>query len=247
MNDVPSVLMVGVGGLGTACAWLLASKLPCSLTIVDDDRVHPSNLHRQVLYSDADVGEKKIDVASRVLERLASESDIHFEINAVDGRVNPENVRSLLRGHDLVIEGTDNLPTKFLLADAARLENIPCVSAGCVRWYGWALFSASDGPCLRCLFEDIPFDRVQGCSEAGVVGPLVGLFGALQAKLVLDYFSGGNVRGQRWAYDARTNEPPRSTALRPRAGCALCEGEITAIVPSRYQPMAATEVLLNTH
>src|SRR5690606_5123042 len=112
------------------------------------------------------------------------------ELRAVRARLRPAEAAELLADEDLVIEGADNFATKFLAADAARLRGVPSVHAGAVRWSGWAFMSAAnaaDGPCLRCVFEDIPRGRADTCATAGVMGPVVGVVAALQSALVLSH------------------------------------------------------------
>ena len=113
-------------------------------------------MHRQTLYTDTDVGRSKIERAKACLETLSPE----LSVSVVEGRFVPERARALLEGHDLVVEGADNLATKFLVADAARISGIPAVQGGAVRWAGWAFCALPDAACLRCLFEDIPRDRI---------------------------------------------------------------------------------------
>ncbi|MCA9576707.1 MAG: ThiF family adenylyltransferase, partial [Myxococcales bacterium] len=198
-------LVVGCGGLGSPSARVLfgASVLK-RLTLLDDDRVDVSNLHRQTLYSDPDVGRDKVDaaVASLRAEHPASRT----ELTGVRARLRPADAEALLADQDLVVEGADNYATKFLTADAARLRGVPVAHAGAVRWAGWALLSAPHadvGPCLRCVFEDIPRGRADTCATAGVMGPVVGVVAALQSALVLAY-AGGDERaiGTLFHYDA---------------------------------------------
>ncbi len=168
MSTTKRVLVVGAGGLGSPVLRLLAEH-DLELTVVDDDVVEESNLHRQTLYAARDVGEPKVQSVARALAELSPAA----EVRTFEGRVLPTSAMELFQGRDLVVEGADNLATKFLVADAARLSNVPVVQAGAVRWGGWALCSTPQSACLRCLFEDIPRDRVETCAEAGVVGPVV--------------------------------------------------------------------------
>ena len=236
----PSVLMIGVGGLGSAAALVLAKSQSLRLTLIDDDVVDPSNLHRQLLYTEADVGESKLETASSALLNAADEAGHALRLELVHGRFTPSNAMVLAENHDLVIEGADNLPTKFLAADACHLANTPLVQAGAIRWQGWAMASDQRSVCLRCVFEDIPTDRVETCAEAGVIGPVVGAMGALQASLEIRLLNSidDDAAGELWHYDALPGKL-RKTHPQKRSGCALCEGQIHNLNPERYQSACA--------
>jgi molybdopterin/thiamine biosynthesis adenylyltransferase len=153
-------------------------------------------------------------------------------------RLIPENAREIVSGFDLVVEGADNFSTKFLIADACALAGVPCVQAGAVRWTGWA-FASSAGktfPCLRCVFEDIPDGPAFGCAEAGVIGPVVGVVGALQAALALRVLRGdasafGVLHHYRALYGSLR---ARRIARSPR--CPLCSQRIQDLNAARYLP-----------
>jgi adenylyltransferase/sulfurtransferase len=144
----------------------------------------------------------------------------------------------LLSDHTLVVEGADNLATKFLVADAAHLAGVPAVQAGAIRWAGWAFCALPRSACLRCLFEDIPRDRVETCAEAGVVGPVVGVLGGLEAALVLRLLQGECPGGELWHYDALRGAL-RKTLVRRRSDCPLCAGEIQDLRMERYTAACA--------
>jgi molybdopterin/thiamine biosynthesis adenylyltransferase len=138
----------------------------------------------------------------------------------------------------MVLEGADNLATKFLVADAAHIARIPAVQAGAVRWAGWAFCAVPGAACLRCLFEDIPSDRIETCAEAGVVGPVVGVLGALQAALAFRLLEGECPQGELWHYDALRGAL-RKTWVRRRSDCPLCNGEIQDLRVERYTAACA--------
>ncbi len=234
MSTGARVLVVGAGGLASPVLRLLARSDVGHLTIVDDDLVDPSNLHRQTLYTDADLGQPKTQRAAETVRRLAPE----LSVRTVEGRFVPDTAQGLLRKHDLVVEGADNLATKFLVADAAHLAGIPAVQAGAVRWSGWAFCALPGAACLRCLFEDIPRDRVETCAEAGVVGPVVGVLGALQAAFAFRLFAGEQPAGELWHYDALRGAL-RKTEVRRRGECSLCSGEIQDLRQERYSAACA--------
>lgn len=235
MTPSGRVLLVGAGGLGSPAALALARSGVAAITIVDDDLVARSNLHRQTLYSAADVGRPKAVVAAERLAAEARERGYALAVTPIEARFVPDDALALVEGHDVVVEGADNFATKFLVADACAIARVPCVQAGAVRWSGWALATLpGHSACLRCVFEDVPRDRVETCAEAGVVGPVVGVLGAIEAALALCLLGrGGGAAGVLWSYRGLEGALRRSRVAR-RAGCALCEGEITDVREDRY-------------
>ena len=223
MRAIKRVLLVGAGGLGSPVALLLARRGGICVTLIDDDVVDRSNLHRQTLYGDGDVGHAKIERAERRLRTEATVAGVTLEVRTHDGRFVPDNALALVMDADIVVEGADNLATKFLVADAAHLSGRPAVHAGVVRWSGWTLASVPGlSACLRCLFEGLAERRAQTCADAGVIGPLVGVVGALQASLVLRLLDGDvEAAGSVLHVDAL-----RGTLRRSRVGlrlsCPLC-------------------------
>jgi molybdopterin/thiamine biosynthesis adenylyltransferase len=214
-----------------------------TIGIADDDEVAASNLHRQILFADADVGKNKVDVAAREIARLAPS----VRVNMHHTRILPNNAREIVRAYDMIIEGSDNFPTKFLVADACALERKPVVHGAAIRWHGTALFSApasdSRGACYRCVFEDIPWEAQANCDTAGVMGPVVGVVGALMADLALRSLEGGGdavAPGTLVSFDGKT-EALRSRVVARRADCALCGDArvITGIDRGRYAASAA--------
>ncbi len=229
------VLVVGAGGLGCPAATVLARSGVGHVTVVDDDRVDASNLHRQTLYGAADVGRSKAAVAGAALIHEAARCGFTLEAVARESRVLPEGAVEAVRGFDLVLEGADNFATKFLVADACALAGVPVVQAGAVRWVGWALASLPGrSACLRCVFEDVPRGQQDTCAEAGVVGPVVGVLGALQGALALRLLLGdASAAGELWSYTALPGALRRRPVVR-QARCALCTGSIGDTDLSRY-------------
>jgi molybdopterin/thiamine biosynthesis adenylyltransferase len=228
------VLVIGLGGLACPALAVLASCGVTRFTLVDDDTVDVSNLQRQTLYDDADVGKLKAEVAAQRVRALAPRPE-RVQCTPVVDRFVPDNALALAEGHALILEGADNFATKFLAADAAKLVQLPVVQAGAVRFGGWALASLPDaGACVRCLFEDIPREQPETCAVAGVLGPVVGVLGALQAALALEL-----LRGRRQAasvifsYEALPGKLRRRQVAR-RAECPLCGGQIRDLDPARY-------------
>jgi molybdopterin/thiamine biosynthesis adenylyltransferase len=225
-------LLVGVGGLGCPAAIALARAGVGLLALCDDDRVERTNLHRQILFDDADVGSPKLDAAARALRKRAPGTALNLHPH----RLLPGNAVGLVSQYDVVLEGSDNFATKFLAADACALAGVPIVHASAVRWVGTALaVGAGGGPCYRCLFEDLPEGAAPNCAEAGVMGPVVGIVAAAQVDLALALIDGEDVGGQVVTFDGRTDELRRRT-LRPRADCSLCgrPPRIRRIDPDAY-------------
>ncbi|HET8555094.1 MAG TPA: molybdopterin-synthase adenylyltransferase MoeB [Rhodanobacteraceae bacterium] len=183
------VVMLGAGGLGAPAAMYLAAAGVGSLTLIDDDRVERSNLHRQIIHADARVGMRKTESARMTL--MALNPRIHVETR--DERLTAANVEALLVGHDIIFDGADNFPARYLLATASVRLGIPMVYGAVERFTGQvSVFDPrrGDSPCYRCLFPEPPSaEDAPNCSEAGVLGVLPGMIGLLQAcetlKLIL--------------------------------------------------------------
>ena len=225
------VLIVGVGGLGCPAALALARGGVGTLALCDDDVVDASNLHRQILFDESAIGKPKLGLAAEGLRARFPA----VRIEAMAARFLPENALALLRDVDVVVEGSDNFPTKFLVADACALAGVPVVHGAAVRWHGTALAVGPKGrPCYRCLFEDIPHEHVANCAEAGVLGPIVGVVGALQADLALRVLDGGEPFGTLSTYDGLSDRL-RTHAVSARTSCELCgTRQVRGIERSRY-------------
>lgn len=215
------LLVVGVGGIGCPALLALARSDVGSIGLCDDDVVDRTNLHRQILFSDADVGEPKLDAAARELRRIAPPVVVRLHRT----RLLPDNALEVVRGYDVVLEGSDNFATKFLAADACLIAGVPIVHASAVRWMGTVLaVSASGRPCYRCIFEDIPAGGAAACAEAGVMGPVVGMIAAIQVDLALSMLDGLQVGGQLVTFDGRT-DAVRRRRVAQRDDCPLCGNE----------------------
>jgi molybdopterin/thiamine biosynthesis adenylyltransferase len=226
------VLLVGIGGLGCPAAIALARAGVGTLGLVDDDAVCVSNLHRQILFSDEDVGRPKLAAAAERLTALVPTATIE----RFEHRLLPSNALELVQAFDLVVEGSDNFATKFLTADACFLAQRPVVHAAAVRWHGTALAVGRRGsPCYRCLFEDLPMGFTPNCAEAGVIGPMVGVVAAMQADLALSLLAGNDVSGELVTFDGKTLGT-RRRRLSQRRDCALCGDSLSIfdVASARY-------------
>jgi len=226
------VLLVGIGGLGCPAAIALVRAGVGTIGIADDDPVEASNLHRQILFREQDIGKPKVEVAATALLRMVPDLRIERHLT----RMLPHNAVELASRYDVIVEGSDNFPTKFLAADACRIAKKPIVHAAAVRWHGTALaVGATGGPCYRCLFEDVPRENAPNCVEAGVIGPMVGIVAAVQADLALSILRDEDVSGTLFTFDGKTLESRRRRIPR-RAGCPLCSDtrSIKGIDAARY-------------
>jgi len=195
------VLLVGAGGLGAPAALYLAAAGVGTLGIVDDDVVDASNLQRQVLHTTDRIGQPKVESAKQAI------TDLNPDVNVIEHpvRLTKENALDIIAGYDLVIDGADNFPTRYLINDACVLLGKPNIHAGVERFSGQVTIFGGEGPCYRCLFREPPPPGLAlNCAEAGVLGVLPGLLGLLQAveaiKLILGI--GEPLVGQLLTYDA---------------------------------------------
>jgi molybdopterin-synthase adenylyltransferase len=183
-----SVLVVGAGGLGSPVAFYLAAAGVGTIGIVDNDVVDTSNLQRQILHTTATVGRKKVESARDTLLRL----NPHLEVIPHDVRLNSGNILEILNGYDVVAEGSDNFPTKFLVNDACVMTGTPLSMAGIFRFSGQILtVIPREGPCYRCLIpQPPPPGAIPSCQEAGVFGAMAGAVGVIQATEILKLILG---------------------------------------------------------
>ena len=216
-----SVLIVGAGGLGSPLALYLAAAGVGTLGLVDFDEVDVTNLHRQILYGTEDVGNQKLESASR---RISSVNP-HVKVVLHSCRLDSENALDIMEKYDVIVDGTDNFPTRYLVNDACVLLGKPNVYGSIYRWEGQvSVFARKDGPCYRCLFrEPPPPGMVPSCAEAGVLGVLPGIVGSLQAleviKIVLG--KGDGLVGRLLIFDALELKW-REVKLRRNPDCPVC-------------------------
>ena len=216
-----SVLLIGAGGLGSAVGLYLAAAGIGRIGLVEFDTVDASNLQRQILYGTRDVRRPKIEAAA---ERL-TDVNPHIEIRPHAARLTSENALDILRGYDIVVDGTDNFPTRYLVNDACVLLGKPNIYGSIFRFEGQAsVFWSDRGPCYRCLYpEPPPPGLVPSCAEGGVLGILPGTIGAIQAtetiKLVLD--RGEPLIGRLLLFNALEMRF-RQLKLRKDPACPVC-------------------------
>jgi sulfur-carrier protein adenylyltransferase/sulfurtransferase len=222
------VLLLGAGGLGSPTALYLAAAGVGTLGIVDNDEVDLSHLQRQVIHSTERIGMPKVDSAAETINAL--NPDVKVVKHAV--RLGPENIMDILPGYDIVVDGLDNFPTRYLLNDASVRLQIPVVSAAILGFEGQlSVFNPYDGPCYRCLFPvPPPAELAPSCGANGVLGVLPGTMGLLQAtevvKLILG--EGDPLVGRLLMYDALAAKVTE-VKVRRDPQCPICSREPEAI------------------
>ena len=215
------VLLLGAGGLGSPAALYLAAAGVGTLGIVDMDVVDASNLQRQILHNFDRVGERKVDSAKKTLTALNPDVDVV----TYDVRFGADNVLDIIDGYDVIVDGTDNFPTRYLLNDTALIKRVPVVHGSIFRFEGQVtVFQPYEGPCYRCLLpEPPPPELAPSCAEAGVLGVLPGIIGSIQAleaiKILLGL--GDPLIGRLLAYDA-LDQSFRSFKVRRDPSCPAC-------------------------
>lgn len=226
------VLLLGAGGLGSPAALYLAAAGVGTLGIVDMDVVDASNLQRQILHNLDRIGERKVDSAKKALTSMNPD----VSVVGYDMRLGADNVVELFEEYDLVVDGTDNFPTRYLVNDASLLTRTPVVHGSIFRFEGQvAVFDPYNGPCYRCLVpEPPPAELAPSCAEAGVLGVLCGIIGSIQAveavKMLLGL--GDPLVGRLLAYDA-LEQSFRTFKVRRDSSCPAC-GEGAQVVIAEY-------------
>jgi len=230
------VLLLGAGGLGSPAALYLAAAGVGTIGIVDMDVVDASNLQRQVLHNLDRIGERKVDSAKKTLTALNPDVDVI----TYDLRLGAGNVLEIIDSYDVIVDGTDNFPTRYLLNDASLVKKIPVVHGSIFRFEGQAtVFHPYQGPCYRCLVpEPPPPELAPSCAEAGVLGVLPGIIGSIQAveaiKLLLQL--GRSLVGRLLAYDA-LEQTFRTFNIRRDPACPACGENAGEIVIAEYDDL----------
>jgi len=179
------VLIIGAGGLGSPCTLYLASAGIGKIGIVDSDKVELNNLQRQILHSTEDVGRPKVDSARDRLNGINQD----VEIIPYNLRLTSENILDIIKDYDIIVDGSDNFPTRYLVNDACIISNKPLSHGGIFRFDGQAItILPRESACYRCLFPEPPSPGlVPSCQEAGILGAVAGIIGTIQANEVLKY------------------------------------------------------------
>lgn len=215
------VLCVGAGGLGSPAAVYLAAAGVGVLGLVDNDPVDLSNLHRQILHFTSDIGRPKVLSAKSKLQNLNPGT----KVVAHRQRFSPDNAFELLENYDVVVDGSDNFPTRYLVSDACFLKGRTLVSGAVLQWQGQATtLIPKKGHCYRCLFPEPPEpDAVQSCAEAGILGSVAGVVGSLMATEAMKVILGtpGLLSNRLLSFDL-AKMVFREIPVKHRADCALC-------------------------
>ena len=215
------VLLLGAGGLGAPVALYLAAAGVGQLGIVDDDIVDASNLQRQVIHSTETIGEPKVESAKSTIQKLNPD----VQVTTYNARLNADNIMEIIEGYDIIVDGVDNFPTRYLLNDATVRLGIPVISASILSFDGQlTVFKPHDGPCYRCLYPvPPPAELAPSCGENGVLGVLPGTMGLLQATEVLKLILGIGepLIGRLMLYDALAEEFT-NLKIRRDPECPIC-------------------------
>ncbi len=236
------VLLLGAGGLGSPAAIYLAAAGVGTIGIIDMDVVDASNLQRQILHNTDRIGERKVDSAKKTLTLM------NPDVNVVtyDVRLGADNILDIIDGYDVIVDGTDNFPTRYLVNDASLIKNIPVVHGSIFRFEGQiTVFNPWVGPCYRCMIpEPPPAELAPSCSEAGVLGVLPGIVGSIQAveaiKILLDL--GETLQGRLLAYDA-LEQSFRTFKVHRDPECPTCGPNAGEIVIAEYDELCMPHVV----
>lgn len=230
-----SVLCIGVGGLGSPALLYLAAAGIGRIGLVDDDVVDISNLQRQVLFKEVDQGTSKVEAAKSVLTALNSEC----QIEAYHERFNQKNAYLLVNDYDVIIDGTDNFSSKFLINDACVKSGKPLVYSSILGFIAQvSVFWVGHGPCYRCLYPKPPSNHVPNCAEAGIIGAMAGIAGTVQALEAIKIALGLKwckekglepLLGTLWILDARSMQT-KTPKLHKRQQCVICSRDPNDIV-----------------
>ncbi|MFB9149662.1 HesA/MoeB/ThiF family protein [Roseovarius ramblicola] len=232
------VLVIGAGGLGSPALLYLAAAGVGTIGVIDDDDVDNSNLQRQVIHRDADIGLPKVQSAMQAMQAQNPNVTVH----PYQRRLTQEIAEALFAEYELILDGTDNFDTRYVANAAAALHGKPLISGALSQWEGQiSVFDPAHGtPCYECVFPEAPAPGLApSCAEAGVLGPLPGVVGAMMAAEAIKVITGAGtpLRGEMLIYDALYGES-RKIALSRRAGCPVC-GEICGEKGDRDDQSAA--------
>lgn len=218
------VLVIGAGGLGSPALLYLAAAGVGTIGVIDDDEVDNSNLQRQVIHRDADIGMAKVFSAKAAMEA----QNPFVTVRPYKRRLEADMAEDLFADYDLILDGTDNFTTRYLANAAAVKLRKPLISGALSQWEGQlsAFDPATSGPCYQCIFPSAPAPGLApSCAEAGVIGPLPGVIGAMMAVEAIKVITGAGaaLRGEMMIYDALWGES-RKITLKKLADCPICGG-----------------------
>jgi molybdopterin/thiamine biosynthesis adenylyltransferase len=239
------VLLLGAGGLGSPAGLYLGAAGVGTIGVIDMDVVDASNLQRQVLHNVDRIGERKVDSAKKTLTLLNPD----VQVKTYDLRLGAENIMDIIAGYDVIVDGTDNFPTRYLVNDAALKAEIPVVHGSIFRFEGQVtVFAPYVGPCYRCFVpEPPPAELAPSCAEAGVLGVLPGIIGSIQAmetiKLLLGL--GESLAGRLLTYDA-LEESFRTYKMRRDPSCPACSLDPKDIVIAEYSDLCSPHPVLTS-
>jgi molybdopterin/thiamine biosynthesis adenylyltransferase len=232
------VLVVGAGGLGTPIIEYLAAAGVGTIGIADNDVVERSNLQRQVIHGDSDIGRKKVESAAEFIAQL--NPDVAVEPH--DCRVAPENVERLVTEYDFVVDGSDNFQTRYLVNDACTLAGVPFSHGAIYRFEGQVTTFTEGSPCYRCLFPEAPpAGTVPDCATTGVLGVLPGVVGSMQATETVKHLIGvgESLNGRLLFYDAK-DMTFEEVPIAPNPDCPVCgEAGIESVAEVEYADSCA--------
>ncbi len=238
------VLLLGAGGLGSPAALYLAAAGVGTIGIIDMDVVDASNLQRQVLHNMDRIGMRKVDSAKQTLTAINPDLDVR----TYDVRLGADNVLDIIDGYDVIVDGTDNFPTRYLVNDAALVKRIPVVHGSIFRFEGQVtIFNPYVGPCYRCMIpEPPPAELAPSCAEAGVLGVLPGIVGSIQAietiKLLLEL--GDPLVGRLLTYDSM-DQSFRTFKVRRDPSCPACGEDAGPIIIAEYDDLCMPHVAVS--
>ncbi|TDO84323.1 adenylyltransferase/sulfurtransferase [Halanaerobium saccharolyticum] len=215
------VLVVGAGGLGSPAAFYLAAAGVGTLGLVDSDHVDLTNLQRQILHTTEDTGRPKVESAREKLEAM----NPNVDVKTYNQYLNKDNVEAIIADYDIIVDGVDNFPTRYLLNDACVMAGKPLVEAGILQFSGQlTTIMPGEGPCYRCIFAEPPKEgAIPSCQEAGVLGAIAGTIGTLQATEVLKLITGIGrpLVGRMLVYDAK-DLSFREVEVKKSDNCDVC-------------------------
>lgn len=216
------VLVIGAGGLGSPALFYLAAAGVGTLGIIDGDLVDTSNLQRQIIHFNSDIGKEKVLSAKEKIEKL--NPDVNVVIYPTT--VNAKNIRNIIKNYDFIIDGTDNFPAKFLINDACFFEKKPFSHGGILRFQGQTLTynPASESLCYRCIFDSPPpKGLIPTCRETGIIGVMAGLLGTIQASEAIKYLlSTGELLTNKLLFIDLLNIEFRIIKFKKNKNCPLC-------------------------